>query len=79
MLYCGSNLKNINVIRILKCRLSTSNTCIILPDYRRESQRCQPALLPGEAFYRIGAAEVSMESVLARLTAGVNRLRIQVA
>ena len=33
----------------------------------------------GEAFYRIGAAEVPMESVLARLTAGVNRLRIQVA
>jgi hypothetical protein len=32
----------------------------------------------GEAFYRIGA-EVPMESVLARLTAGVNRLRIQVA
>jgi hypothetical protein len=33
----------------------------------------------GEAFYRIGATEVPMESVHARLTAGVNRLRIQVA
>jgi cellobiose phosphorylase len=32
----------------------------------------------GEAFYRVGAAEVPMESVLERLTAGVNRLRIQV-
>ena len=33
----------------------------------------------GEAFYRIGAAEVPMESVHAILTAGVNQLRIQVA
>ena len=32
----------------------------------------------GEAFYRIGAAEVPIESVLARATAGVNRLRVQI-
>jgi cellobiose phosphorylase len=32
----------------------------------------------GEAFYRLGAAEVPMESVLERLTDGVNRLQIQV-
>ena len=33
----------------------------------------------GEAFYRIGAAEVPMGSVHAKVTAGVNRQRIQVA